>query len=70
MARFLKGNYRLPRGKSKKISVTRKKAGKNLTEQFEESALARLGGSICFVTKKNMFLWRGEQNEETGQGAH
>lgn len=28
------------------------------TTEFEKKALSRLGGSICFVSKKG-FLWKG-----------
>jgi hypothetical protein len=45
---------------SGKKKLARKK--KNVTEQFEEAALAKLGGSICFVMKKNKFLWKGEED--------
>ena len=60
MPKFLKGNYRLRKGK--RVSVSRR-SKKNLTEQLEESALAKLGGSICFVTKKNRFAWSGDQKQ-------
>lgn len=60
MPKFLKGNYRLAKGKG---SFTTKKAKKDLTDQFEESALAKLGGSLCFVMKKGTFIWSGQQDE-------
>ena len=55
MSEFLKGNYKLDvvveeTGDGQKPSVT---------DEFERKALSRLGGSICFVSKKG-FLWRGE----------
>lgn len=59
MAKFLKGNYRLPN--SRKVSVQQKRS-KDLTDQLEESALAKLGGSLCFVMKKNRFVWPGDAN--------
>lgn len=64
MAKFLKGNYCLPRGKNR--SITRKKR-KDLTARFEESALAKLGGSLCFVMKGNTFVWKGDDVEGTGE---
>jgi hypothetical protein len=66
MAEFLKGNYALPKrkraavGKRPKQRVTSKKS---LTQEFEEAALAKLGGSLCFVMKKNTFVWTGESGE-------
>lgn len=64
MANFLKGNYRLPKGKGK---LRRRRSRKNLTEQFEESALAKLGGSLCFVMKGDTFVWKGDDVEEPGE---
>ena len=62
MADILKGNYQLT-GK-KKERQAKKSPSKSLTERFEESALARLGGSICFVMKGNTFVWTGDEDEE------
>lgn len=64
MTKFLKGNYRLPKGKRKSVVRKRKK---DLTTKFEERALAKLGGSLCFVMKGNTFVWKGEESEETGE---
>jgi hypothetical protein len=64
MTSFLKGNYQLAKETQKK-RVTRKTATR-LTEQFEESALARLGGSMCFVIKDKTFMWVGKQSEASG----
>lgn len=61
MPKFLKGNYPL---KSKHLTVSRKR-GKNLTEQVEASALAKLGGSMCFVMKRKTFVWTPEGTRET-----
>jgi len=63
MAKFLKGNYRLPKGKNR--SVGRKKVN-DLTARFEESALAKLGGSLCFVMKGKTFVWKEDEVEEAG----
>ena len=31
-----------------------------LSQEFEEKALSFLGGSICFVMKRNEFVWNGD----------
>lgn len=64
MAKFLKGNYDLPKRKKRSATKERKK---DLTDKFEESALAKLGGSLCFVMKKKTFLWEGDEIGETGE---
>ena len=55
MSEFLKGNYEL------KVEIEEKKqdAEHTATDEFERKALSRLGGSICFVSKKG-FLWTGD----------
>ena len=63
MPGFLKGNYDLP-GDSDVESVEDDSSERSLTEQFEESALAMLGGSICFVRKDKTLLWTGELDED------
>lgn len=55
MKEFLKGNYRL----ATRVEETATEAESAPTLEFEKKALARLGGSICFVSKKG-FLWTGE----------
>ena len=55
MKEFLKGNYAL----DAKIEETEEAAADGTEEEFERTALARLGGSICFVRKKG-FVWRGD----------
>ena len=62
MPKFLKGNYRLPKGKG---TVTAKRKRKDLTARFEESAMAKLGGSLCFVMKKGTFVWNDDAAHET-----
>ena len=64
MPKFLKGNYALPKGKK---AAGRKRKPPDLTSKFEESALAKLGGSLCFVMKKNTFVWKGEGSAGTRQ---
>lgn len=64
MTTFLKGNYELPEEPGD--STPAEDAPKSLTEQFEESALAKLGGSICFVAKGKTLLWSGDSDETAG----
>ena len=64
MPEFLKGNYQLPKGKRPRAVSSAKKT--NLTHQFEESALAKLGGSLCFVMKKGTFIWSGQSHDAAG----
>lgn len=54
MKEFLKGNYTL----DVTIQDTTEPEASS-TSEFEKKALARLGGSICFVSKKG-FLWNGD----------
>ena len=61
MSDFLKGNYQIegetvPKPVKKRISP-------DLTDQFEESLLARLGGSMCFVMKGKDFMWMGDEDD-------
>ena len=58
MKEFLKGNYKLDVVIEEKESA--EEAG--ATAEFERKALSRLGGSICFVSKKG-FLWKGERTD-------
>jgi hypothetical protein len=55
MSEYLKGNYEL----KVEIEETKADAEAAATDEFERRALARLGGSICFVSKKG-FLWTGD----------
>lgn len=56
MSEFLKGNYKV----DAVIQESAEEAEAGATEAFERKALSRLGGSICFVSKKS-FLWQGEE---------
>jgi len=56
MTQFLKGNYEL----DVVIEMTGDGEGTDSTTEFEKKALSRLGGSICFVSKKG-FLWKGDE---------
>lgn len=59
MKPFLKGNYKVE-------AVIEEPAGEpDGVDAFEKTALARLGGSICFVSKKG-FLWKGEGSGGAG----
>ena len=55
MKEYLKGNYKV----DAVIQETEAELEAGSTEAFERKALSRLGGSICFVSKKG-FLWKGE----------
>jgi hypothetical protein len=74
MADFLKGNYKLSKKPGAQAPKPAKKAGNKLTQEFEQAALSKLGGSLCFVMKKNTFMWSGDSathtHEATGQDAH
>jgi hypothetical protein len=67
MANFLKGHYELPnKPGAAPLTEPDEPAVESLTERFEQSALAKLGGSVCFVVKDKTLLWTGETSEETG----
>ena len=59
MTEFLKGNYKL----TVKIKEPAEDPDASATDEFERKALSRLGGSICFVSKKG-FLWKGDTAEK------
>ena len=69
MLKFLKGNYQLPRGKGR-VTPRKRKVKPGLTEQFEATALSKLGGSLCFVMKKGTFVWSEPQNETARENTH
>jgi hypothetical protein len=54
MKEFLKGNYKL----DVEIKETVDEERSQLESEFERKAMSRLGGSICFVSKK-AFVWTG-----------
>lgn len=60
MPEFLKGNYELA------ASIEDKADAADSTDEFEKKALSRLGGSICFVSKK-AFIWTGESEQGEAQ---
>ena len=62
MKAYLRGNYTL----DVKIEETSDSDSGETTEAFERTALARLGGSICFVSKK-AFLWKGDGTNGAGE---
>lgn len=61
MPEFLKGNYKVD------ATIEDKAAAANSTDEFEKKALARLGGSICFVSKKGL-IWNGDKDKAGGAG--
>jgi hypothetical protein len=61
MTQFLKGNYTLDA-----VIDDTDGSETDTTTEFEKKALSRLGGSICFVSKKG-FLWKGD--DATGPSA-
>jgi hypothetical protein len=63
MKEFLKGNYKV----ETEIKETVDEERSQLEAEFERKALSRLGGSICFVSKKS-FIWNGES--EQGASEH
>jgi len=62
MPEFLKGNYKLA------ASIEDKADAADSTDEFEKKALSRLGGSICFVSKKGL-IWQGEAQPAGGAAA-
>jgi hypothetical protein len=65
MKEFLKGNYKVDTEIKESVVDERSQ----LEADFERKALSRLGGSICFVSKKS-FIWTGDDaKEETKSGA-
>lgn len=60
MSDFLKGNFETKR----KVNIKEKDA-ESLEERFEREALKRLGGSICFVSKRKV-MWDLNQKDKTG----
>ena len=59
MPEFLKGNYKVG------ATIEDKADGADSTDEFEKKALSRLGGSICFVSKKGS-MWQGEAQPAGG----
>jgi hypothetical protein len=60
MTTYLRGNYTV------KVTIEEPVEGAaDPTEAFERKALSRLGGSICFVSKKG-FLWKGDGADGSG----
>ena len=60
MSDYLKGNYKV----DAKIEEPEDQASTS-TDEFEKKALSRLGGSICFVSKKG-FIWKGDGADGSG----
>lgn len=66
MKEFLKGNYKV----DTEIKETVGEERSQLEAEFERKALSRLGGSICFVSKKSL-IWQGdgEKDQAKADGA-
>ena len=60
MTDYLKGNYKVDAKIEEPVGEA-----PNSTDEFEKKALSRLGGSICFVSKKG-FLWKGDGADGSG----
>jgi hypothetical protein len=61
MPEFLKGNYKVD------ATIEDKADAADSTDEFEKKALSRLGGSICFVSKKSL-MWNGDKEKAGGAG--
>jgi hypothetical protein len=62
MPEFLKGNYKVD------ATIEDNTDAADSTDAFEKKALSRLGGSICFVSKKSL-IWQGEAQPAGGAAA-
>lgn len=62
MNQYLKGNYKLD-VVIDEATASADNPDPGATDEFERTALARLGGSICFVSKK-AFVWKGPEQAE------
>jgi hypothetical protein len=60
MPEFLKGNYKVD------ATIEDKADAADSTDEFEKKALSRLGGSICFVSKKSL-MWQGEAQPQASR---
>lgn len=58
MPEFLKGNYKVD------ATIEDTADAGDSTDAFEKKALSRLGGSICFVSKKSL-IWKGDDKAKT-----
>jgi hypothetical protein len=57
MSQLLRGNF------TARNEVKSKKTEEDLSTKFERTALAQLGGSIAYVSRKT-FLWNGEDDTQ------
>ena len=62
MPEFLKGNF-----KTRRIVQQDQDSSDRINEEFERTALKRLGGSIAFVSRKG-FIWEGDENDRRKPG--
>ena len=58
MDSVIKGNF-----KTIKEVVVKNEEGETLEDRFEKEALAKLGGSIAFVSRKKV-LWPNEESDD------
>ena len=63
MADFMKGNFKTKRT----VKQDQRDETEQINEEFERTALRRLGGSIAFVSRKG-FLWNGEESDQGESG--
>lgn len=61
MADYLKGNYKSPKLKAQDAPPAPEGG---LSNEFEQKALERLGGSIAFVMKSKTFLWTPDKDKK------
>ncbi|GEM_PF-1734091 len=57
MSKLLRGNF------TARNEVKAEKTEEDLSAKFERAALAQLGGSIAYVSRKT-FLWNGEDDAQ------
>lgn len=58
MSNLLRGNFEA------RNTVSVEKKPETLEDRFEQAALARLGGSIGYVSRRG-FVWTGDDGQET-----
>jgi hypothetical protein len=60
---YLRGNYELKSSVKGEADPT---PDAKLEEEFERTALQKLGGSIAFIKKSASFVWKGTKSGRTG----
>jgi len=56
MSELLKGNFKV----EKEVTLPEVDEAEKLKQEFEKTAMRRLGGSIAFASPKKGFLWTGD----------